>query len=44
VGVTNVVVGFAIGLGVVALPLLLLTRGRLGYQPNWALLVATSPV
>jgi membrane protease YdiL (CAAX protease family) len=34
VGMTSMLVGGAIGLGVVALPILLLTRGRLGYQPS----------
>ena len=33
-GATNVILGFTVGLGVVALLILILTRGRLGYQPS----------
>jgi len=33
-GVTNLVLGSSLGLGVVALLLLILTRGRLGYKPD----------
>jgi membrane protease YdiL (CAAX protease family) len=33
VGATSMILGFTVGLGVVALLILILTRGRLGYQP-----------
>jgi membrane protease YdiL (CAAX protease family) len=33
VGATGMILGFTVGLGVVALLILVLTRGRLGYQP-----------
>jgi membrane protease YdiL (CAAX protease family) len=33
-GATSVIFGFAVGLGVVAFLILILTRGRLGYQPS----------
>jgi membrane protease YdiL (CAAX protease family) len=34
VGATSMILGFTVGLGVVAVLILILTRGRLGYQPS----------